>query len=149
MLYPLKFEPILKDKIWGGTKLKNIFSIKPATSDKLGELELSGARKRRIGGHQWLSARQTNLPSWSKYTWANWLDGQSVLIFRTYLSLLMPTIIFHVVQVHPGDEAAERHNSFGKTEMWYVVECWRNAELIIGSVKIVRANEYMDALDDK
>src|SRR5659263_644820 len=42
MLYPLKFEPILKDKIWGGTKLKSLFD-KAATSDKLGEsCELSG-----------------------------------------------------------------------------------------------------------
>ena len=42
MLYPLKFSPILKDKIWGGTKLKSLFN-KPAETDKLGESwELSG-----------------------------------------------------------------------------------------------------------
>ena len=42
MLYPLKFSPILKDKIWGGTKLKSLFD-KAAQTDKLGESwELSG-----------------------------------------------------------------------------------------------------------
>lgn len=42
LLYPLKFSPILKDKIWGGTKLKSLFD-KNTLTDKLGESwELSG-----------------------------------------------------------------------------------------------------------
>ena len=37
------------------------------------------------------------------------------------------------VQVHPDDElAAERHNSYGKTEMWYVSDCDEGAALYIG-----------------
>ena len=72
MLYPLKFEPILKDKIWGGTKLKNIFN-KPATSDKLGESwELSGYENDES----------------TKYM------TNTDLLSLCYLSLLMPTIIF-------------------------------------------------------
>ena len=35
-LYPLQFEPILKERIWGGTKLKSVFN-KPITSDITGE----------------------------------------------------------------------------------------------------------------
>ncbi|HRZ99056.1 MAG TPA: mannose-6-phosphate isomerase, partial [Paludibacter sp.] len=42
MLYPLKFQPILKDKIWGGKKLKTIFQ-KEGSTDKSGESwEISG-----------------------------------------------------------------------------------------------------------
>jgi mannose-6-phosphate isomerase class I len=25
------------------------------------------------------------------------------------------------IQVHPNDELAKRHHSFGKTEMWYIM----------------------------
>ena len=43
-LYPLKFEPILKERLWGGTKLKDILG-KPSTSDITGESwELSGVK---------------------------------------------------------------------------------------------------------
>jgi mannose-6-phosphate isomerase len=53
------------------------------------------------------------------------------------------------IQVHPGDEvAAERHNSYGKTEMWYVVDADPGAELIIGFIKDCTRDEYLDALDN-
>jgi mannose-6-phosphate isomerase len=52
------------------------------------------------------------------------------------------------IQVHPGDEvAAERHNSYGKTEMWYVVDADPGAELIIGFTKDCTKEEYLDALE--
>ena len=35
-LYPLKFQPILKDKIWGGQKLQQLLN-KPTTSTEAGE----------------------------------------------------------------------------------------------------------------
>ena len=42
MLYPLKFKPILKERLWGGTKLKDVLG-KPISSDITGESwELSG-----------------------------------------------------------------------------------------------------------
>jgi len=51
------------------------------------------------------------------------------------------------IQVHPGDEvAAERHNSYGKTEMWYVVDAEPGAELIIGFTKDCTREEYLEAL---
>jgi mannose-6-phosphate isomerase len=53
------------------------------------------------------------------------------------------------VQVHPGDEvAAERHNSFGKTEMWYVLDCEDGAELINGFNREMSKDEYLDALNN-
>ena len=52
------------------------------------------------------------------------------------------------IQVHPGDVvAAERHNSYGKTEMWYVVDADPGAELIIGFTKDCTPDEYVEALD--
>jgi len=53
------------------------------------------------------------------------------------------------IQVHPGDEvAAERHNSYGKTEMWYVVDADPDGKLIIGFTKDCTRDEYLDALDN-
>jgi mannose-6-phosphate isomerase len=51
------------------------------------------------------------------------------------------------IQVHPDDElAADRHNAYGKTEMWYVVECEPDAELYVGFNRRVSESEYLDAV---
>ena len=49
------------------------------------------------------------------------------------------------IQVHPNDELAkERHQSFGKTEMWYVINSEANAEIITGFTRPLTKNEYID-----
>jgi mannose-6-phosphate isomerase len=54
------------------------------------------------------------------------------------------------VQVHPGDElAAERHQSFGKTEMWYVIQADKNAQLISGFRPEIDREKYETALKNK
>jgi mannose-6-phosphate isomerase, class I len=51
--------------------------------------------------------------------------------------------------VHPNDKLAkERHNSFGKTEMWYVLHADAGAELIVGFNKTVTKEEYQQHLDN-
>ena len=53
------------------------------------------------------------------------------------------------IQVHPNDKLAkERHNSFGKTEMWYVLHADAGAELIVGFNKTVTKEEYQQHLDN-
>lgn len=53
------------------------------------------------------------------------------------------------IQVHPNDELAKiRHNSFGKTEMWYVMQADKGAELIVGFNKDVTKEEYQKHLDN-
>ncbi|MEJ2162751.1 MAG: mannose-6-phosphate isomerase [Robiginitalea sp.] len=52
------------------------------------------------------------------------------------------------IQLHPGDELArKRHNSFGKTEMWYIMEAEPGAELIIGFNRDTGREEYQQALE--
>ena len=151
MLYPLKFEPILKDKIWGGTKLKNIFN-KPATSDKLGESwELSGYENdESVVSNGFLAGN--NLAELIEIYMGELIGDKVYDQYGLTFPLLFKLIDandYLSIQVHPGDEvAAERHNSFGKTEMWYVVDADENAELIIGFSKDCSRDEYMDALDD-
>jgi mannose-6-phosphate isomerase len=48
------------------------------------------------------------------------------------------------IQVHPNDDLAlERHNSYGKTEMWYIMDVVRDAKLISGFNKPVTKEEYL------
>lgn len=51
------------------------------------------------------------------------------------------------VQSHPNDELAKkRHNSFGKTEMWYIMQADENAEINVGFNKSINKKEYLDHL---
>jgi len=149
-LYPLKFSPILKDKIWGGTKLENLFS-KPTESDKLGESwELSGYDgDDSVVINGFLAG---NTLSELIEIYMGELVGDK--IFDEY-GLSFPLLFKLIdanenlsIQVHPGDEvAAERHNSYGKTEMWVVLDADKGAELIIGFAKDCTRDEYLDALE--
>lgn len=52
------------------------------------------------------------------------------------------------VQLHPDDEvAAERHNSFGKTEMWYIVQCDPGSRLILGFNREMDQQSYLTNLE--
>lgn len=150
MLYPLKFAPILKDKIWGGTKLKTLFG-KPATSDHLGESwELSGYEgDESVVTNGFLAGN--NLAELLEVYMGD-LVGDKV--FERY-GLTFPLLFKLIdandnlsIQVHPNDETARtRHNSLGKTEMWYVVDADPGAELIIGFAHDSSKEEYSEAVE--
>jgi mannose-6-phosphate isomerase len=54
------------------------------------------------------------------------------------------------IQLHPHDDLAKkRHNSFGKTEMWYVMQADEKANLIVGFQKEVTSKEYIEHLENK
>jgi len=151
MLYPLKFNPILKDKIWGGTKLKSLFG-KPAVSEKLGESwELSGYEgDESVVTNGFLA--ENNLPELTEIYMGELVGNQIYEEYGLTFPLLFKLIDANEnlsIQVHPGDEvAAERHNSYGKTEMWYVVDADPGSELIIGFSDDCSRDEYLDALDE-
>jgi len=151
MLYPLKFSPILKDKIWGGTKLKSIFN-KPAETDKLGESwELSGYE----GDESVVTNGQlagNNLAELMEIYMGELIGDKIFDEYGLSFPLLFKLIDANEnlsIQVHPGDEvAAERHDSYGKTEMWYVMDADEGAELIIGFTKDCTKDEYVSALEN-
>ncbi len=148
-LYPLKFVPIMKEKIWGGNKLNNILN-KPNVSDNLGESwEISGVEGNiSIVANGFLQGNSlTDLIK----AYKGKLLGES--IFEKF-GLEFPLLIKYIdakdilsVQVHPDDKVAkERHNSFGKTEMWYVVDAEEGASLIDGFKRDSNETEYSEAL---
>jgi mannose-6-phosphate isomerase len=151
MIYPLKFSPILKDKIWGGTKLKTIFG-KDAKTDKLGESwELSGFEGDESMVVNGLLAGN-NLAELIEIYMGELVGDKIFDEYGLSFPLLFKLIDANEnlsIQVHPGDEvAAERHNSYGKTEMWYVIDADPGGELIIGFTKDCTRDEYLDALEE-
>ncbi|HLO57310.1 MAG TPA: type I phosphomannose isomerase catalytic subunit [Bacteroidales bacterium] len=151
-LYPLKFKPIIKDKIWGGTRLKNLLN-KSTKTDKAGESwEISGfpgnisrVKNGFLAGNSLEEIIEVYMGD---------LVGDSVFDqFGTMFPLLIKFIDANdvlSVQVHPGDELAEKQfGSFGKTEMWYVLSAEKDAEIIIGFNQKVDAEKYMDQLEKK
>lgn len=151
MLYPLKFSPILKDKIWGGTKLKSLFN-KPAETDKLGESwELSGYDgDESVVTNGYLAGN--NLTELIEIYMGELIGDTIYDEYGLSFPLLFKLIDANEnlsIQVHPGDEvAAERHNSYGKTEMWYVVDADPGSELIIGFNEDCTRESYMEAMSE-
>ncbi|WP_310992429.1 type I phosphomannose isomerase catalytic subunit [Aequorivita marina] len=150
-LYPLKFRPILKEKIWGGEKLKKFFS-KNATG-KIGESwEISGLENNAsvvTNG----SLKGKTLP-WVLRTYKEKLVGDRVYRdFGNNFPLLFKFIDAQKnlsVQVHPDDALAkERHNSFGKTEMWYILNAEKDAKIILGFNENIDQERYLNALSKK
>jgi mannose-6-phosphate isomerase len=133
-LYPLKFYPILKEKVWGGTKLNEIFHKNAA--GKIGESwEISGveANISEIANGP-LKGKTLN---WLLENYKEKLVGEKVYNnFGNQFPLLFKFIDACKnlsVQVHPDDSLAkQRHNSFGKTEIWYILDVEKDGKLIVG-----------------
>lgn len=149
-LYPLKFTPQYKERLWGGTKLKDYLG-KDAEGDAIGESwELSGVEGSisKVSNGKLKGIKLTELIE----TYQSTLLGKHV--FERYGSEF-PVLIKFIdakkdlsIQLHPNDELArKRHNSFGKTEMWHVMQADENAELIIGFNQDVTREKYQAYLE--
>lgn len=150
-LYPLKFTPILKDKIWGGTQLQQLFK-KISASDKLGESwELSGYNDDLSVVKNGAFAGQ-NIKELIEIYKDELVGKQIYDRFGNQFPLLFKLIDANddlSIQVHPDDEVAmERHQSFGKTEMWYVIDAAPGGELIIGFQQDTTKDDYLKALEE-
>lgn len=152
-LYPLKFEPILKQRIWGGTKLKTLLNKKTGSATDIGESwELSGVEGNvSVVSNGFLKGNTLNE---LLEIYMSELVGDKVFekfgdIFPLLIKFIDANDVLSI-QVHPDDELAQkRHNSFGKTEMWYVVQADEGSSLISGFKKDVSKEEYLKALQEK
>jgi mannose-6-phosphate isomerase len=151
-LYPLQFHPIFKERLWGGDKLQTVLH-KPISSNQTGESwELStieGSVSRIANG---VLEGQLIIEVIDKYP--NEILGTSVYQrFGNQFPLLFKYLDAKEdlsVQVHPNDALAKaRHNSFGKTEMWYVVQADADARLIVGFKEEMNQATYLQNLENK
>ena len=150
MLYPLKFKPILKEKIWGGDKLK--FKDHANYKDhSIGESwELSGVEgsisvveNGRLEGR----SLQDLLHEFSAELVGNRVYDK----FKEEFPILIKFIDAKddlSVQLHPDDQLAkQRHGSFGKTEMWYILETEDKASLVLDFKEKITPTEYQEILN--
>lgn len=151
-MHPIKFNPILKERLWGGTKLKTLFN-KPIETDITGESWEVSAVKGDISVVANGDFAGKSLQELIDL-YPNELLGKHVYEkFGADFPILIKFIDAREdlsIQVHPNDELAKkRHNSFGKTEMWYVMQADEGAELIVGFNKDVSKEEYQQLLDNE
>lgn len=150
-LYPLQFEPILKERIWGGEKLKTILN-KPITSKITGESwelstvegDVSIVSNGELKGKT-LMELIVETPNELLGTKVHERFGKQFPLLFKYLDAREDLSI----QVHPNDKLAkERHNSFGKTEMWYVMQADADSRIIVGFKENSSKEEYLKHLKD-
>jgi mannose-6-phosphate isomerase len=147
-LYPLKFKTIYKDKIWGGQKIRNYLHKDFGNLPNCGESwEISGVKTdvSVVADGELAGERLDELLAQYK----DELVGEKVY---EHFGNIFPLLVKFIdanddlsIQVHPNDELAKkRHNSFGKTEMWYIIEADPGSTLISGFNKELTEQEYLD-----
>ena len=151
-LYPLKFRPILKDKIWGGTKLNTLLHKDSQLPDVGESWEISDVE----GDTSVVSNGSLENQSLKELlsTYKDELIGKkNYEKFGNKFPLLIKFIDAKEdlsIQLHPNDElAAIRHDSFGKTEMWYVMQADEGANLIVDFNQKMTPELYLEHLDNK
>lgn len=150
-LYPLKFKPILKSIIWGGDEICKFKKITPV-EDGVGESwEISGVEGNiSVVANGELEDRSLeDLISSYKEQLVGKKNYES---FGAKFPLLIKFIDARdnlSIQVHPDDELAKkRHGSFGKTEMWYVINAAPGAFLYSGFEKPITPVSYVKSIED-
>jgi mannose-6-phosphate isomerase len=150
-LYPLKFTPLFKYRIWGGSKLKTALN-KEYTEENIGESwEISDVPgDETVVENGFLKGK--TLKELTKQYKGEFVGENVYKNFGEDFPLLIKFIDAETplsIQVHPSNEIAkERHNSFGKNEMWYVMQADENAELIVGFDQEINKEDYKIHLEN-
>jgi len=152
-LYPLKFTPVFKDKIWGGQKIKSSLGIDYGNLPNCGEAWMvSGVEGNpTLVSNGFLAGNELNE---LVEVYMGDLVGDKV--YDEY-GIEFPLLIKFIdandwlsIQVHPDDElAAKRKIGRGKTEMWYILEADEEAQLIAGFNQKMTKEKYLEHLNSK
>lgn len=149
MLYPLKLQAPLKDYLWGGTKLKSQFHKKTQLEKVAESWELSchkdGSSVIVNGEYQGMT-----LPDYIEKLGKGVLGKNSEAF--TYFPILIKIIDAAdnlSVQVHPENEYALKvEGEYGKTEMWYIVDCDEDASLLYGFKEQISKDEFKQRIEN-
>jgi mannose-6-phosphate isomerase len=152
-LYPLKFQPIFKDKIWGGNRIKTVLGMDFSPLPNCGEAwvlsGVAGSQTKVANG--FLKGNELNE---LVEIYMDELLGEAVFEkFETEFPVLIKFIDsndYLSIQVHPDDALAEKRKiGNGKTEMWYILDAEKNAELISGFNRKTDQKTYLEFLEKK
>lgn len=130
MNQPIFLEPVFQERIWGGTKLKELFGY-PIPNDHTGECWAISAHPNgqsivKEGPYQ-------GMPLGTLWTSRQELFRSNSPVFPLLIKLLDASDDLSV-QVHPNDDYAGKHENgeLGKTECWYIVDAEPGAAIIYG-----------------
>ena len=148
-MYPIKLKPAFKDYLWGGTRLRDDFG-KDCDFDKIAESwELSCHKD----GNSVVADGE-----FAGLTLAQYIEkeGKSILGTNCEKFENFPILIKLIdakdnlsVQVHPNNEYAQRvEGEYGKTEMWYVVDCDEGASLLYGFKHNITKEEFRERIEN-
>jgi len=145
LLYPIKFTPQSKYRIWGGNSLKTKYG-KPFKNDKIGE-----------------SWEISSVPNSISRVSNGFLKGKGLdELIKTYKSRLVGEYIYKKhnikfpilvklidakdklsIQTHPDDKISKiKHSSTGKTEFWYIMDSKKNSQIVLGFKKGITKKIY-------
>lgn len=154
MLYPLKFKPLLKERVWGGENLKEMYADAVLPNMKeVGESWLVSGVQDNISLVANGFLKDNTLEELVEVYMGD-LVGDSVYekfgVEFPLLIKLIDTREYLSVQVHPDDEMAkERHSAYGKSEFWYVLESKDDSEIITGFNRSFTRDDYVSSIKDK
>ncbi|WP_139693063.1 mannose-6-phosphate isomerase, class I [Sporolactobacillus terrae] len=144
---PLFLEPALHEKIWGGSRLRDVFGY-TIPSETTGECWGISAhpngpaviKNGTLSGKTLADAWASNRELFDNYSGDDFPLLTKILDARTDLS----------VQVHPDDAYAQTHEHvpFGKTECWYIIDCDEDSEIVYGHTAQTR-EEFKQAVAEK
>ncbi len=148
-VYPLLLKPFLTDYLWGGNRLKTEFGFE-TEKDIAAEAWVFSCHKDGsdivVNGE----FKGKTLPEVLN-AWGDKAIGKNAAEF-SYFPLLIKLIDAKQklsVQVHPDDEyALKNEGEYGKTEMWYVVDCDQGAKLIYGFKEDISKQEFERRIKD-
>src|SRR5690554_6311487 len=151
-LYPLKFKPRYLPKIWGGNRLNTILG------KDFGSLQNCGESWELSSVEDYVSEVSNGFLSGNSLTdlievYMGDIVGEKV--FKKY-GLEFPLLFKFIdanddlsIQVHPNDKLSkERHNAYGKTEMWYVIHAEEGALINSGFNRKVTKEQYLEQLEN-
>ncbi len=147
MLKPIKLNPIFKEIIWGGNRLKNEYNKKSDLQNIAESWELS---VRQDGMNTIVGGEYDGL------TMQEYIEKNGEAVISNKPQPFFPLLIKFIdaednlsVQVHPDDEYGLKNaNSLGKTEMWYIIDAKPGAQLVYGLNDGVSNEEFAQAIKD-
>ncbi len=150
-MYPLKFEPVLKQTLWGGDKIipfKHLDVAMPNVGESWEVSAVEGSESVVANGRD----KGMTLPEMVARYREELVGEANYARFGNKFPLLIKFIDARLdlsIQVHPDDALAKkRHNSFGKNEMWYVVAADEGAKLISGFSRQITPKEYKEMVNN-
>lgn len=150
-LYPLKFKPIFREKIWGGSKIKSILNKDPGNIVNCGESwEIStveGFVSEVANGF----LAENCLDELVEIYMGDLVGEKVYQKYGNEFPLLLKFIDAASdisIQVHPDDSIArERHNAYGKSEMWYIINAENGSLINSGFNQPVTRERLIDFID--